>query len=181
MIKDRNITSGGTLDTTGWPYDRDDLADLTSDDCAVSVTIGACAGVDIDKGWFIDLGLGTTGTGEKNLAAALTLGGTIFFSTFSPVAATSACGLSEGTGRIFAVSLLDATAIFSIDTDNDSDPDNPTLERFAELDSGGIPVETVPLGGDDILILGSADPLRKTGATTSWKTFWYERDTDDTP
>jgi len=70
--------------------------------------------------------------------------------------------LSEGTGKIFAVSLLDATAIFSIDTDNDSDPDNPTLERFAELDSGGIPVETVPLGGDDILILGSADPLRKT-------------------
>jgi len=111
----------------------------------------------------------------------LTLGGTIFFSTFSPVAATSACGLSEGTGKIFAVSLLDATAIFSIDIDNDTDPDNPTLERFAELDSGGIPVETVPLGGDDILILGSSDPLRKTGATTSWKTFWYERDTDDTP
>ena len=180
MIKDRN-TESGTVDTTGLPYNRDDLADLTSDDCATSLTTGSCDSSNIDKGWFIDLGLGTTGTGEKNLAAALTLGGTIFFSTFSPVAATSACGLSEGTGKIFAVSLLDATAIFSIDTDNDSDPDNPTFERYAELDSGGIPVETVPLGGDDILILGSADPLRKTGATTSWKTFWYERDTDDTP
>jgi len=88
MIKDRNITSGGTLDTTGWPYDRNDLADLTSDDCAVSLTTGSCNSSNIDKGWFIDLGLGVLGTGEKNLAAALTLGGTIFFSTFSPVAAT---------------------------------------------------------------------------------------------
>ena len=180
MLKDRNIESGSPP-TSGFPKVRGDLADLTSDDCATSLTTGSCNGSNIGTGWFIDLGLGTTGTGEKNLAAALTLGGVIFFSTFSPVAATSACGLSEGTGKIFAVNLLDATAVFSIDIDNDSDPDNPTLERFAELDSGGIPVETVPLGGDDILILGSADPLRKTGATTSWKTFWYERDTDDTP
>ena len=103
MIKDRNTTSG--TPPVGSLY-HDNLADLTID----CVTAGNCSSATdalLYNGWTLQLG--ASGSGEKNLAPALTLGGIVFFTTFEPKAAASACGLNEGTGYLYAVNLQDAT------------------------------------------------------------------------
>ena len=99
----------------------------------------------------------------------------MFFTTFSP--SSGACGLSEGSGKQFAVSLLDATALYNYDTSNDGSSSYPE-DRFDVIESGGIPVEPVTLGKDILLFQGQAgeETIQNTGATTSWHTYWYEQD-----
>ena len=188
LIKDRAITSGSPS-ATNYSHDTStsSLADLTSDDCAEGNV--SCDTTNLANGWFIDLGLGSTNTGQKNLSAALTLGGIVFFSTFAPDA--TGCGVSEGTGRQYALSLQDATAAFNFDDSSDG-----SFERFDALESGGIPVEPVSLGDDVLLFQGQGgddgdvdgdgdvddddaaladlDNLRAIGVRTSWTTYWYE-------
>ena len=176
MIKDPNITSGAGADT-GFEHSTavgdQSLADLTSN-CLQTDTASVC-GVDSANGWFIDLGLGATGTGEKSLSPALTLGGAVFFTTFSP--SGGACGLSEGSGKQFGVALLDATALYNYDTSNDGSSSYPE-DRFDVIESGGIPVEPVTLGKDILLFQGQAgeETVQNTGAQTTWTTYWYEQD-----
>lgn len=51
--------------------------------------------------------------GEKVLSTSLSFRGAVFFSTFSPRgAATSTCGSDVGRGRTYAMSLIDASAIY---------------------------------------------------------------------
>jgi type IV pilus assembly protein PilY1 len=182
MIKDRSTTSGSppveddpatTGVDEGAPLSRADLADLT-EDCVSDNTCPAETVTALANGWFIDLATATGDDGEKNLAAAITLGGVVFFSTFAPGSTSSSCDLSEGTGKTFAVNLQDATPVFNYNTANDGD--GTTYERFDTLESGGIPVEAVPLGDDIVLIQGQAggQNIQETGTITSWKTYWYE-------
>ncbi|MGK0171305.1 MAG: type IV pilus assembly protein PilY1, partial [Gammaproteobacteria bacterium] len=165
LLKDRATTSGIP---PGSMLDETDLADLTSN-CLGSASCGSPP--DLANGWFIRLST----LGEKNLAAAVTAGGTIFFTTFTPTAAANSCGLSEGQGRLFAVKLQDATAVFNFDTTND----NPSLteERADLLESGGIPVEVVPLGGGLVLVQGqeAGQNILAPGGKTSFRTYWHER------
>ncbi|MGH8511349.1 MAG: pilus assembly protein, partial [Gammaproteobacteria bacterium] len=168
MVKDRNTTSG--TPPVGSLY-HDNLADLTID----CVTAGNCSSATdalLYNGWTLQLG--ASGSGEKNLAPALTLGGIVFFTTFEPKAAASVCGLNEGTGYLYAVNLQDATPAFNFDTTNDSA--GVTNERRDELESGGIPVQPVPTSGDEIIIQGQASPnnIMDVDTATSWKTFWYD-------
>lgn len=165
MVKDRNIFSGkpptATLVDT-------DLVDLT-DNCLQTTSCQAAP--DLFNGWRIEL----PHTGEKNLAAAVTAGGTIFFTTFTPgEPSANSCQLSEGTGRLYAVSLQDATAIVNFNLANDDN--GPTLERSDVLGSGGIPVEAVPLGPSAVLVQGqeAGENIMTTGARVSFKTYWHE-------
>lgn len=81
-----------------------DFADLTTV-CALSDAVDCAANADLDTGWRIQL----TGAGEKALSQPLTLGNTIFLSTFIPEAPTAVvCEPSEGGGRLYAVSLQDS-------------------------------------------------------------------------
>jgi hypothetical protein len=82
--------------------------------------------------------------------------------------------LSEGQGRLFAVSLQDATAVFDFDTSNDGG--GITYERVDLLESGGIPVEVVPLGEGRVLIQGqqAGENIMSPGGKTSFKTYWHE-------
>lgn len=173
MFKDRKVSSGDPPTETLNP---DDLADFTADACVADVTADGCDDTNIGNGWFFEL----LADGEKNLAAPITIGGLVFFTTFVPGGtAGSACGLSEGSGKVYAVSLFDATAFYNYDTTNDEG--GTTKERSDELASGGIPVEVVPLGQDLLLVQGqeAGENIVEAGVRTNWKTFWYEHTTWD--
>lgn len=171
MFKDINIVSGNPPTTT---KTQDDLADLTSN-CLQNNTCDSTTLTKLSSsGWYIQLG---SGTGEKNLAPALTLGGKIFFTTFTPgIAGIYSCHLNEGSGKVYAVSLLTSEAVFNYNTSNDEN--GITLDRSDTLESGGIPVEVVSLGGDVVLVQGEAPVknIQVTGAKVRWRTFWYDWD-----
>ena len=170
MIKDRNTQSGIPPLTT---YTPNNLADVTVD----CVTAGNCDATTQNNlathGWRLGLSL----SGEKNLAAALTLGGEVFFTTFSPDAGVGSCGLSEGSGFQYAVSLQTAQPIYNYDLANDSG-NAEVLDRSDALGSGGIPVEIVPIGDNYILIQGqeAGQNIQKVATNTAWRTYWYEQD-----
>ncbi len=166
MIKDRAILSGNPPTTT---LEHGDLADLT-DNCLQDGSCGTDP--DLTNGWRIRLGA----DGEKSLANAVTAGGTVFFTSFAPTPSSGTCSLSEGTGRLYAVNLQDATAVFNFDTTNDDATGTPTLERVDVLASGGIPVDIVPLGEGHVLVQGqeAGENIMTTSGRTSFKTYWHE-------
>lgn len=164
LIKDRAITSGLPSTTL---LEHDDLADLTSN-CLQNSSCGVAP--DLSNGWRIQL----SDSGEKNLASAIAAGGSVFFSTFSPTPPTGICSLSEGTGRLYVVSLQDATAVFNFDTTNDIA--GTVLDRADLLASGGIPVEVVPLSAGELLVQGqeAGQNIMNAGGKMSFKTYWHE-------
>ncbi len=167
MLKDRATTSGSPSST---PLTPTNLADLTID----CVSAGNCTSSTQDnltnRGWF----LGLISTGEKNLAAAITAGGKVFFTTFVPSAPSGTCGLSEGSGFVYEVSLGDAQPVHNYDTANDLN--GLTLDRRDALGGGGIPVEVVPIGDEYVLIQGQevGQNVQAVSAVTNWRTYWYE-------
>ncbi len=175
MYKDRVVVSTNT--PTIIEQDPTGLADLTTN-CAQDDTCSDETNDDLDNGWFIVL----EDDGEKNLAPSLTLGGKVIFTTFSPNSVPLTCDLSEGLGRQYIVDLFDATAVQNFDTTNDSGGEVlAASDRSDELESGGIPVEAVPLGEGYILMQGQTGGIGGVGGTvqniqigTYWKTFWYE-------
>jgi type IV pilus assembly protein PilY1 len=171
MIKDRNITSGAPPTSTRTPTD---LVDLSSNCLQTDTELNCLTAVEqtlFQNGWRIQL---EAAPGEKNLAASVTSGGNVFFSTYAPEPVASACGLSEGLGRFYALSLQDATAVINFDTTNDSG--GITYERSDLLGSGGIPVEVVPLSGGQILVQGQevGENIVNTGGKTGFRTYWHE-------
>lgn len=171
MIKDRQISVGAPPSTT---LNHDDLVDL-SDNCLQTGTEASCLTATeqslFENGWRIQL---EAAAGEKNLAASVTAGGNVFFTSFAPEPVASTCGLSEGIGRFYGISLLDATAIINFDTSNDTS--GTTYERFDTLGSGGIPVEVVPLGEGMVLVQGQevGQNIVATGGRTGFRSYWYE-------
>ncbi len=73
--------------------------------------------------------------GEKVLSSSITFRGAVLFSTFSPRgAATSSCGSDVGRGRIYAISVKDASAIFTTTVNGVKTP-----TRSFDLKRSGIP------------------------------------------
>jgi type IV pilus assembly protein PilY1 len=163
MIKDRNIGLGAGVDTA---YTHADLVDVTDCfDCEV----------DLPHGWRLAL----EAHGEKSLATALTIDGTVFFTTYLPPSADkdTQCAPAEGSGRLYAVSLKDASpTVFEDPLDDPDDPDTAN-ERFDDLDSPGIPSEVVTLPPDKLLRPDLK--IQDIPVSTRWQTFWYLQDEVD--
>ena len=86
-----------------------DFADLTVA-CADASAVTCTDGADLDTGWRIQL----SDAGEKGFAQPLTLGGTIFLSTYIPPDPNlPSCSPSEGGGKVYAVSLTDSRPVAS--------------------------------------------------------------------
>ena len=171
MIKDRRTSAGSGVDTG---LQHVDFGDVTSN-CLQG---GGCV-VNLVSGWR----LGLEEPGEKVLATALTVGGRVFFTTYLPHSGTgaTACSPSEGAGRLYTVSLQDATAVINYDT-SDDDPDNPDEatsreDRSVELQSLGIPAEVVSLPPNKILRPDMQ--IDNVDATTRWRTYWYLQEDAD--
>ena len=175
MIKDRNTSVGGGLDTG---VQHTTLADVTSN-CIQS---GSCS-PDLDTGWKLQM----EDYGEKVLATPLTMSGQVFFTTYMPQGGSraSACSPSEGSGRLYAVALQDATAVINYDTSDDatsdSDPDgngpSSKNDRSVDLNSAGIPAEVVSIPPNKILRPDlQVDTI---DVATRWRTYWFvTEDTD---
>ena len=165
LIKDRAITSGLPPTTV---LEHGDITYLSSN-CLQNASCSIPP--DLSNGWRIAL----ADNGEKNLASAITAAGSVFFSTYSPTPPTGTCSLSEGAGRLYVVSLQDATAVFNFDTTNDVGGIT-VLDRVDLLASGGIPVEVVPLGAGELLVQGqeAGQNIMNAGGQMSFKTYWHE-------
>jgi type IV pilus assembly protein PilY1 len=172
MIKDRHTSIGSGVDTG---LQHVDFGDVTSN-CLQ--TDGGCA-VNLTHGWRLAL----EEPGEKVLATALTLTGKTFFTTYLPFSGTgaTACSPSEGSGRLYAVSLQDATSVINYDTTDDdpTKPDQPTSkeDRSVELRSLGIPAEVVSVPPNKILRPDLQ--IDNIDATTRWRTYWYLQEDAD--
>jgi type IV pilus assembly protein PilY1 len=174
MIKDRRTAPGSGVDTG---LAHVDFGDVTSN-CLQND--GGCT-VNLVNGWR----LGLEEPGEKVLATALTITGKTFFTTYLPFSGTgaTACSPSEGAGRLYAVSLQDATAVINYDTSDDDpnspDPDAPNSknDRSVELQSLGIPAEVVAVPPNKILRPDLQ--IDNIDATTRWRTFWYLQEDAD--
>ncbi|HEC17801.1 MAG TPA: VWA domain-containing protein [Gammaproteobacteria bacterium] len=96
--------------------------------------------LDASSGWYLTLG---AGSGEKVLAPAMTINGEIFFTTYTPPAsvAASECAPPPGTGRLYRVSLFDASPVQNPGSLNDpNNPPTPSVNDRAEtLERPGIP------------------------------------------
>jgi type IV pilus assembly protein PilY1 len=172
MIKDRHTSAGSGIDTG---LQHVDFGDVTSN-CLQ--TDAGCV-VNLTHGWR----LGLEEPGEKVLATALTLTGKTFFTTYLPFSGTgaTACSPSEGAGRLYAVSLQDATSVMNYDTTDDdpTKPDQPTSkeDRSVELRSLGIPAEVVSVPPNKILRPDLQ--IDNIDATTRWRTYWYLQEDAD--
>ncbi len=172
MIKDRHTAPGSGVDEN---LQLTQLGDVTSN-CLQSET--PCT-VDLTHGWRLML----TEPGEKVLATPLTITGKVFFTTYLPQAGAgaTACTPSEGGGRLYAVSLQNATAVINYDTSDDdaSNPDAPSTvsDRSIELQSLGIPAEVVSVPPNKILRPDLQ--IDNLDATTRWRTFWYLAEDED--
>jgi len=135
--------------------------------------------IDLQYGWR----LGLEEPGEKVLATPLTIVGKVFFTTYLPHSGTgaTACSPSEGVGRLYAVSLQNATAVINYDSSDDipGNPDEPTSkdDRSVELQSLGIPAEVISVPPNKILRPDLQ--IDDVDATTRWRTFWFLQEDGD--
>ncbi|MDX1405808.1 MAG: PilC/PilY family type IV pilus protein [Woeseiaceae bacterium] len=176
MIKDRGTAVGAGTNTG---IEIADLGDVT-DNCLQE---GANCGIDLNTGWKLQL----ESLGEKVLATALTISGSVFFTSYIPPGGgpENACTPSEGGGKLYAVSLQNASAVINYDTSDD--PDDPDAgdgeagttkaDRDVELKSLGIPAEVVSIPPNKILRPDLQ--IDTVDVATRWRTYWYlHEDTD---
>ncbi len=108
----------------------------------------AIEALNAKSGWFIDLSEDGTWIGEKGLSSPIILDNRVFFTTYIPGANTNAddtCGSPvEGFGRLYAVDILNAQAVYP-NWDGTGDVSNYTKEdRDYDL-WAGIPSAVVPI------------------------------------
>jgi type IV pilus assembly protein PilY1 len=176
LFKDRKTTVG---DPPSAALDPSALADLT-DNCLQDDSLSCPASLDLTNGWRLAL----EAEGEKALAAPLTLGGAILFSTYRPPVSSpgvAQCGPREGSGALYAVKLQDATAVINLSSSTDAGGVLGKEDRSQALDAGGIPAEVVPLPVAGRSVLSGGVPILRPDLKVDvidtrlqWKTFWYQ-------
>jgi type IV pilus assembly protein PilY1 len=135
MIKDRYIAP--ITDETVEVITEDNLYDATANliQTGDAETQAAEATKLLDaKGWYITL----TGKGEKTVGSAVSIAGTVFFSTNQIDDEKEECGSNLGTALIYGVSYKDATATINFDGIGD-------VERTMEVPGGGYPPPPTPV------------------------------------
>ncbi|MGD8567703.1 MAG: PilC/PilY family type IV pilus protein, partial [Gammaproteobacteria bacterium] len=164
MIKDRAITSGSPSGST---YSHTDFFDATSNCLQTS---SGCSGSTsaLDNGWKVEL----EANGEKSLATPTTLAKKIYVTSYLPPGSGSngSCEPDEGTGRLYALNLADATAVNDYYVENGDSLEKQ--DRYTDLKSGGIPAEVVYVPFDKVLKPDlSIDNVNTSGR---WKTYWFK-------
>lgn len=159
MIKDRNIAAGAGADVN---LDLGSLGDVTN----TCLTSGGTCSADLGSGWALQL----QSAGEKSLATPVTISNAVYFTTYLPngSSASGSCGPSEGTGRLWAVSLKNAAARNNYDKTTEED------DRYTDLASPGIPSEIVSLPPS--MILRPDLQVDDTGAPNRFRTYWFEEE-----
>ncbi len=155
------------------PIDSTTLIDITS--TILDPTSSAHRSGD---GWYYDFDAASgSSSGEKVLAAARVVAGTVVFTTYSPTEDTTAgpCEPNVGSGFAYNFNILNAKATLDWDTDG-------TIEDFADRKlslGGGIPSEVVPVFTEEgvVGIVGVEGGAAKVGTLAGVprvRTYWYE-------
>ncbi len=132
---------------------EDDLFNATSNIIAegnASQRSIARQSLDDAAGWRLEL----EESGEKNLSPSITINNQVVFSTYLPLAPATVCGAAIGSGRAYAVNVLDGTPVY---TDEDGNRSKDT--RFIVLDRPGIPPQPVPFFGEENSMLAGNETL----------------------
>jgi type IV pilus assembly protein PilY1 len=171
------VALGGLLDITDCP-----VGDESS--CGFNDELAKIG--NLVNGWGLEL----EATGEKSLSTAITIQGTVFFTTYLPEGddEAGACAPSLGTGRLYAVNIRDGAAAFDLDSSVGGDD---KADRFIDLEVPGIPPEppfittppydhdddpdTPPIYPDDegALVLPGGNIFNINGRF-QWKAYWRE-------
>lgn len=107
--------------------------------------------LNASSGWFVRFP-----QGEKVLATSISYQGAVLFTTFSPNGQTvTTCGPDVGRGRMYAMSLVDASAVYTKTVSGSETP-----SRSFDLVRGGIPPTPAIILGDDktTILVGSEKP-----------------------
>ena len=121
------------------------------------------------------------GSGEKVLSSSVTADHKVLFTTYLPEIDSVACSAAEGTGAVYAVSVLNGAPVIDL-----YEPGTTTAltieDRSRILNHAGIPVSTsvlFPETGDATFVVGTEklrefklDELRR-------RTFWQEKIEED--
>lgn len=181
-IRDYNIALGPPA-SVPTPIGHGDLHDATLNALQDKTGAGYSAALtDIrgKKGWFVDLvnNASPTWVGEKALAKAAVFAGTAYFTTYVPAnsaTAATTCAKDEGLGRLYALNVLNATAVYDYENDGDID----SADRADDV-GGGIPSELVIIireSGVSGLIGTSGGAAKPSGLPTKLprvRTYWQE-------
>jgi type IV pilus assembly protein PilY1 len=181
-FRDYNFKTGPYGATAPTTLTETDLYDATANN--LGTLTGAALQTEITnnvvtkKGWFIKLMESTSPQwiGEKVLAKPVIFGGQVFVTTFVPTPSSAASAatcqpLSEGSGRLYVMNYLDATAIYDFNSDGAKDRQYTV--------GGGIPSEAVIVireGGVTTLIgtSGGAAHPPISMSLPRYQTYWYE-------
>ncbi len=151
-----------TPPSTYTAIDETDLLDVTTD---------LTPNLSSSSGWRLDME-----TGEKVLAASLTVDGTVLFTTYKPDSNTvNSCAPSQGVGRLYAINAYDATPVKNLDGVGTLNSLTVT-DRYKTLVRGGIQPEPrlIFIDGDNpILVVGPEkvddldlfNPIKRTSWT----------------
>ena len=158
-----------------------DLVNVTAQSLEDALTADADS-VNNAYGWYFDFTQSNTvsGTveepGEKVLSAAVSIGGTVFFTTYLPKGESNAdvcVGAQIGAGRAYNFNILSTKA--TIDWEGD---DNAITGRKKAL-GGGIPSDVVPVFTEEgvigiVGVEGGATQLGSLAGLPRFRTYWYE-------
>ncbi|MBL4711914.1 MAG: hypothetical protein JKX75_05350, partial [Gammaproteobacteria bacterium] len=178
LLKDNNVytpPSGGYTTLT-----ESDLFDATlnlvAGDGNSTQNAAALSGLDSSDGWFIKLDDETVAAnyvGEKGLSETLFIEGTLIVTTYipdDPSLASSNCSKdSSGSGKVFFLDVLDASAAYP--SSGDVRPD-----RHVALSKEGIPPSPnviITKGGEPTLCIGT-ECQSANFSKGARRTFWYE-------
>ena len=169
---------GPPLDDDGNPdypvaYTESNLYDATANligEGNATEKDAANASLGATKGWYIKL----EDSGEKVLSNSITFQGSIFFTTYAPLAPTSACSAALGGGYLYIVNAWDATPVLNLDGLGDAD--NLTKDdRRRQLGRMGIPPSPqimMPDGGDPVVLVGPetySPPEQEVSSRIYWR------------
>jgi hypothetical protein len=132
------------------------------------------ASIKAAEGWYIKLDdETTTGTwlGEKGLAEPLIIEGVAVVTTFTPITTTvtGSCVPQAGSGKVYYLDVLDASAAYPSDLD-------VRVDRHKNLARSGIPPSpnvVITKDGEPTLCIGTECELADFGLGVR-KTYWYE-------
>ena len=117
----------------------------------------------VDKqGWYITL----PSSGEKVLASSITVDNQVVFSTYVPQTPEDPCAAALGLGRVYTVSVLNATPTGG----------HSTEDRYVELVNPGIPAEPAAhIAGDgDIDIIVGTESFDGPDVSLIRRVYWSE-------
>jgi type IV pilus assembly protein PilY1 len=171
-LADSYTTLQGQLVDPSLAGDLMDVTDIV--DFTVTANMDDLKAAD---GWFIDL----EGVGEKGLAAPVVLDGKIFFTTYVPekVIDPTNCSIQEGVGKLYAVDVLDGSAVQNWDGVGD-DTNLTKSDRTYGLGSG-IPSQAVPIFQPEGITLligggGGATSVNPNIALPRVPTYWAQEE-----